>query len=294
MVATAVGMKAEVSQDLKEKILGFYPRLPANQRRVADYILRSGSGMALLTSGDLARHLGVSKATIVRFSQRLGYAGFVALKGELAESLRSGMQAVDRFILTLEQHASEETLSLVAKHELQNINQTIAHLDRQAFHRAVKRILKADRVLTMGIGISSLMAQVLAYELSQVAVDARALSSASVRFVEGIALAAERDVVIGFSFPPYSRETVEAAEYARQRGIPVVAITDRETSPIALHAADVLAVRSENMLYTNSLSAILVVVNALVTELAAKNRQRVAKAFKESTQILQRTDQFVP
>jgi DNA-binding MurR/RpiR family transcriptional regulator len=145
----------------------------------------------------------------------------------------------------------------------------------------------------MGIGISSLLAEVLAYELNQVGLSAQPLTSGRMRFVEHLAMAIRDDVVVAFSFPPYSRETIDAARYARKRGCPVVAITDKLTSPISFHSTQVLAVQTENMLHTNSISAISVVINALVTEIAVKNKPAASTMFRESTSILEQTGEYV-
>jgi DNA-binding MurR/RpiR family transcriptional regulator len=282
----------QLHESLKQKILQSYEQLPDHQQRIADYLLQHGKNVGLLTTDSIAQHLNVSKATVVRFAQKLGYKGFVELRNEILEFLRSDLKSVDNFILSIGKQSIEDTLTLVAKHEVQNINKTIQQMDRPAFTQSVELMLNARKVITMGVGISSLLSEVLAYELHQVAIEALALSSAHIRFVESLAMASAKDVVIGFSFPPYSMETVDAAAYAHQRKIPVIAFTDRLTSPITFHTNKVLVVRSENMLFTNSIAAISVVINALATNIAAKNKKLITSTFKESTRILEETSQF--
>ena len=278
---------------LARKILALYQRLPANQKKVADYFLHRPNDLSFLTTDAMAEALHVSKATVVRFAQNLGYNGFPALRNEVLQTLQASLEPSDRFMLALAKHSPEEALTLVAEHEVQNINQTILHLDRAAFREVVQRLLNATRVFTMGLGISELLAKILAYELNQVAVDARPFSSGTLRFVEHLVLARDEDIVVAFSFPPYSRETVEGAAYAKKKNIPLIAITDKLSAPITFHAANVLAVRTKNMLYTNSISAISVVINALVTEIALLNKREVSKVFKESSRAMQRTHEFL-
>jgi DNA-binding MurR/RpiR family transcriptional regulator len=261
---------------------------------VADYFLQHLNEVAFHTTESMAATLHVSKATIVRFAQSLGYNGFSALHDEVVNAVQSHLEPADRFIVDLGKHLPDEALTLVAENEVKNINQTIHELDRRVLDEVVTIILRARRVYTMGIGISSLLAQVLAYELLNVAIEAQALSSDTMRFVGHLALAQKSDIVIGFSFPPYSRETIEAAAYAKTHGVPVVAITDKLAAPITFHAAKVLVVRTKNMLYTNSISAISVVINALVTEIALKSKSAVEKVFQETSRALQRTDEYVP
>jgi DNA-binding MurR/RpiR family transcriptional regulator len=207
--------------------------------------------------------------------------------------VQSTIRAPDRYMMELGKLKPDETLTLVAQHEVHNINRTVHYIDRKTFSGAVEVLVAARRVHTMGIGVSSLLAEVLSYELNQVGIESQALASGKLRFVEHLALARRGDVVVGFSFPPYSKETVDAAKYARQRGLGVVAITDKLTSPITFHAHHVLAIQTENMLHTNSISAISVVINALVTDIALKNKPAASKMFKESTQILLQTEEYI-
>lgn len=278
---------------LTQKILALYQRLPANQKKVADYFLQQPNDFSFLTTDAMAEALQVSKATIVRFAQNLGYDGFPALRHEVLQTLQANLAPADRFMLAFEKHSPEEALTLVAEHEVQNINQTLLHLDRQAFREVVQMLLGAARVFTMGLGISKLLAQILAYELNQVAIDARPLASGTMRFVEQLALGKKEDVAVAFSFPPYSKETVAGAAYAAEKGLALVAITDKLAAPITFHATRVLVVRTKNMLYTNSISAISVVINALVTEIALLNKREVSRVFQESSRIMQQTQEFL-
>lgn len=285
---------ARSQEALQQKILALYQRLPLNQKKVADYFLHHRpNDFNFLTTDAMAEALHVSKATIVRFAQSLGYEGFTELRQEVLETLQANLAPADRVMLALAQHLPEEALTLVAEHEVQNINQTLLNLDRKRFNEVVQKLVHAQRVFTIGLGISSLLAEVLAYELNQVALDARALSSTRMRFVEHLIQARKEDLIMGFSFPPYSKETIEAAAYAQARGLEVIAITDKLSSPITFHANQVLAVRTKNMLYTNSISAISVVINALVTEIALINKREVEKVFKESSRVSQKAGEYL-
>lgn len=281
------------NEALKAKILAAYQRLPANQQRVADFILKQPHDLAFLNTDSLSEALKVSKATIVRFAQSLGYRGFTQLQTEVLDAVQSTLRTPERYKVSLGKISNEGTLTLVAQHEVQNINQTVQYVDRGTFKSVVNVLGGARKVYTMGIGISSLLAQVLSYGLNQVGIESQALESGTLRFVEHLALAGRGAVIASFSFPPYSKETIDAAKYARQRGLTVVTITDKLTSPITFHANHVLAVRTENMLHTNSISAISVLINALVTDVALKNKTAVSKMCKESTQILHQTDEYV-
>jgi DNA-binding MurR/RpiR family transcriptional regulator len=277
--------------DLKRVIHSRYPSLPENQRKVADFLLQRSREVPFFSVVQIEKECGVSKATVVRLAQNLGFSGFLELREKLLEGVQSEIRLRDRFPL-ISKVDGAETLTMVANQDVKNINQTINHLDRQVFQEVIGMILRADQVFTFGLGISSLMASILAYSLKQVAIHARPLAHGHETFLEQLAFVTPRDLLIGFSFPPYSRETVDAAKAAAGHKLPLVAITDKSTSPITFYAERVLPIRSQNMLYTNSFSAISVIINALATEVAMRNKSRIAANLEEANRLLEESGYY--
>ena len=281
-----------VQKALHKKIVAVFRRLPENQQKVANYILEQPNELAFVTSDTLARRLKISKPTIVRFARSLGYKGFTDLQQESVGALHSDLSTIPTFLEDLKKQMHNEALGRVVEAELQNINESLSHFDRAVFNDVVELLLRAEHVYTMGLGISALLAQILAYELRQVAVRAQSLAGGPMRFVEMLALAGARDVAVGFSFPPYSRETIDAAAFAKKRGMKVIAFTDARTSPMTFHADQVIVVQTKNMLYTNSISAVSILMNAIVTALALKNKDAITPVMGAVSKAMHETDQY--
>ena len=66
-----------------------YPTLAASDKKLADYILSQPDETRHLSSQQLAAEAGVSQSSVVKFSQKLGFKGFPALKLALSEALAS-------------------------------------------------------------------------------------------------------------------------------------------------------------------------------------------------------------
>jgi DNA-binding MurR/RpiR family transcriptional regulator len=271
--------------NLKELILARYPSLPDHQRKVADFLLHHIREVPFLSIMEIERRCGTSKATVVRLAQNLGFSGFLELRARLMDGIQSAVQSPETFPL-LEGGDHREALSVVARQDVRNINQTISHIDRKTFGDVAQVILSAKHVYTVGLGISSLMAQILAYSLRQVAVRATPFIHDHGTFMEQLLFVNASDAVCAFSFPPYSKETIDVAAAAARRKIPVIAITNKLTSPITFYSKKVLPIRSQNILFTNSFSAISVVINALATEVAMRNREKAMQLMKETDRLL--------
>ncbi|MGQ9642713.1 MAG: MurR/RpiR family transcriptional regulator, partial [Ignavibacterium sp.] len=186
-----------------------------------------------------------------------------------------------------------DILTSVANMDVKNINDTLSSIDRDVFNRIIDDILKSKRVFTAGLGISYLLAEILSYQLTQVGVDSSVLKHTHTLFHEQILYMNKNDLLICFSFPPYSKETVDVAKFADKNGIGVISVTNKPTAPIASFSKAVLTVKSENMLFTNSFAAISVLINAIATACAVNNKAKAKKVLKESEKIMIEQDQVI-
>lgn len=273
---------------LRSRILERYDNLTAHFQRLADFLLKSPAEIPLLSSAALGRRVGVSNATVVRFAQMLGYGGYPEMKGEALRELRDGLKPEERFKLA-GRRGDENTLHRVAKLDVDNINRTIGDLPSENFNAVVERLCKARRVLLVGVGLSASLARLTAYLLQQVGVDAVSSDAEVTPLEEKVLRLGPQDLVVGFSFPPYSRLTLDIADLARCEGVPLLAVTDRAASPLARMSDVSLVISNENILFTNSFAAFSVVINAVVTEIALRHRRRL---IRENERIIKRLKRF--
>ena len=273
-------------RELKKRIQSRYDSLPKSHKKIADFFIDNFDRIPFLSIKNISGATSVSVASIVRFAQKIGFSGFLEMREEIAATLQNQINRREIFSLIDDKHLlKEDTLTSVANQDITNINETLNLIDRANFDKAIKLILNSGKVYTAGLGISFLLAQILAYQLNQVAVRADNLAHNSTSFLEQLLFLNSKDLIIAFSFPPYSKETIDAAKMAKRKKIKVVAITDKNASPITLFSDVQLVVKSENMLFTNSFSAISVLINAIATEVAIKNKSRAKKMLEDINTI---------
>lgn len=280
-------------KEIKEQITSRYNSLPKNHRRIADYFINNFDKIPFVNVQDLSKATGTSVASIVRFSQRSGFKGFNELRDAITGSLQKELSNKQIFPLFEKRKIQEDLLTEVANLDIKNINDTLNFIERSTFNYVIERILKSDRVFTAGLGISYLLAEILAYQLTQVGISSSILNHTHTVFNENILFLDPKDLLMVFSFPPYSKETIEAAKFAQERNIDVIAITNQPAAPVTFFSKANLLVKSENMLFTNSFAAISVLINALATACAIKDKRRAKKILKESHEIMIQQNQVI-
>lgn len=279
-------------KDVRKRVVGRYDDLPPQQRRVADWLLEHLAEVPFLGIPELAQRAGASEATVVRFCQSLDYDGFAGLRQDLVQGLRRrvGLGPETGLRDSLPPDPGEDTLAAVAARESGNIERSISQLDRTVFRDAAAALFRADHVFTFGLGISSHLAAILAYLLTQIGLRASAVPTGYTSALEPLLPLRPTDVLVAFSFPPYSRATIDAVRSAADRGVPTVAICDRLTAPAGTVARHTLAVASDNMMFTNSFAAVSVLLNALTTEIALRHRDHAARAVDRVSRLLDDDD----
>ena len=280
-------------QLLKDQIKEKYKVLPKNQKKVAAYFIDNIDKIPFLNVQAVSKATNTSVASVVRFAQRTGFKGFSELRDAIADSLQNQMNNKEIFQLFDKNKAEEDLLTSVANIDIKNINDTLNLIHRDEFDKTVQHILNSEKVYTIGLGISHLLSEILAYQLSQVAIDAGAFKNNYCPFHEQMPLLNKKDLIIAFSFPPYSQDTVDVAKIASEKGISVIAVTNKEASPITFFSKVNLIVHSENMLFTNSFAAISVLINALATACALKNKSRTKSLQKETTKIVEQYKKII-
>ena len=93
------------------------------------------------------------------------------------------------------------------------------------------------------------------------------------------------DVVIGITFPRYSKRTVKATQYAKNKGAEVIGITDNFNSPIVENCTHTLFAKSDMVSFVDSLVAPMSVINALIVALGMRKQEAVKANLSELEDI---------
>ena len=258
------------------------PQFSKGQRRIAAFITEHYDEAAFMTAAKLGDEVGVSESTVVRFATELGFAGYPQFQKALQELIRSKLTSVQRLDVTRARMQDSEVLKQVALSDINNIRHTIEDLDDSVFDNAVNRIVNARQVYVFGAGSCKHLAGFLTHYLQLLVGKARRVTVASPsQICEQMIDLSPEDVVIGISFPRYSRISVQAMHYAHSKGASVIALTDSALSPIAPYATSLLTAHSDMASVVDSLVAPMSVINALIVAISLRTMEQTRPKLEE-------------
>ncbi len=268
--------------DLLGIINGKLPKLSKGQRLIASYILEHYEKAAYMTAAKLGALVGVSESTVVRFASELGFAGYPELQHSLQELIRTKLTTLQRIEITNDRIGDADLLEKVLASDVDNIKRTLDRVDRESFNRAVDAMINAKMIYIIGMRSSSAIADFLFFYLNLIFPHVRLVRTTSGSEVfEQILRISRDDVIIGISFPRYSKRIINALEYAKSQSAHVIALTDSAVSPIAAHADDLLLAKSDMASFVDSLVAPLSIINALIVAIGKKKQGEVSATFEK-------------
>ncbi len=267
--------------DFVHALEGVLPELSKGQRRIAAYILENYDKAAYMTAQTLGETVGVSESTVVRFATELGFEGYPQLQAQLRETVRVRLTTIQRMEAINHRIDDDHVLDTILRNDADKIEATLENIDREAFARAVDRILEAKNIYIMGMRSSAILAEFMHYYFGLLFDNVRLIRPASgSEMFEHLMKLRSDDVVIAISFPRYTTGIVHAVEYARSTGARVIALTDSMSSPIVPYAAETLIAKSEMASFVDSLVAPMSIINALIAYIGKKKQGEVTETLE--------------
>lgn len=208
----------------------------ATEKKLADYIIQNANEAVVSSAQALGERVGVSAAAVIRFSHKLGYRGFTALKVDLA---RDSGNAIMSFDDVIEQQDSMET---VVK-KVQNLNmmlqdQAYRLLNPGDLDKAVRTLLHGRAIYLFGISGSGIVCMDFMEKLSRINRTVVYHND----FHDQLAAAAHmtsRDVAFAISYSGKTHEVNTAMKVAKETGAATIAVTQFRKTPLS-RLADIL------------------------------------------------------
>ncbi len=262
-----------------------YDSLSKSHKLIADYIAENYNKAANMTAARLADTIGISESTVVRFAAAVGYPGYPEFQSDLKEISKNRLTTVQRIDMDDYYTESEFDMNKVLKKDIDNIRAIFDGVDNKEFNRAIDSIINSRKVYIIGLRSSNALAEYLGFYLRVVLEDVQVISQGISDVFEQLVRIREGDLLIGITYPRYSKRTIEAVEYAKNQGAEIIAITDSSLSPLEKCADYSLYAKSNMLSFVDSLVAPMSLINALIVGVGLKQKTQIKDYFDELEEI---------
>lgn len=279
--------------DILKKIEDSMDKFSKGQRAIANYMLSHYEKAAYMTALKLGSEVNVSESTVVRFAIELGFDGYPDLQKSLRELIRARLTTLQRIEIANDRIGEDEVLDKVVNFDIEKLKITLESVDKAAFDKAVDTVVSSRKIFIMGVRSSASLAQFMNFYFTMMFDDVKLVSTTSrSEIFEQLFRIGPDDVIIGITFPRYSKRVINAMEFAKSRGAKTIALTDSVDSPIAEKSDCVLVARSDMVSFVDSLVAPLSIINAMTVAIGKKKEKELMDTFNELEDIWDKYDVY--
>ena len=266
---------------LESRITSRLPQISNSQRKLARFILGNGLFVAFASATELGEKADVSAATVVRFCQTLGYAGYSDLQAAMRASLPTYLHKVQQFEKGKGLLNKNQAIAQAFDLDIQNLRRTVESLDLNRFTSAVNALAKASDILVVAGGVSSAPALYLAHSLKVMGLDARAVLNGGIPLALELTQLKRTSALVGISVWRYVAETTAAMERAQSVHATRLAITDSLVSPLSQRADYAFQIATDGAAHALSLTSMMTLINAFIAALSFARPKETARALRE-------------
>lgn len=228
------GYSAEL--DVRMIIRTCYDKMTFTEKSIADYFL-SDVPLEDLSPSTLTAKLYVSKASLTRFANRCGFAGYreFVYRYKMDRAMQrdnSSFTSLTQKVIETYQTLFRRTQSLIKESQLRRITQML---------------ICSDRVYLYGSGSSGVAAREFSLRFVRLGMPVEAIDDYLLMKINASVMQPDA-TVIGMSISGKTRVLLSSLRIAKERGAKVILMTANQSERLAREFDEVLYVASDEML----------------------------------------------
>lgn len=241
--------------DISSLIHSRYHSFTNTEKKVADYVLEHKDNVIHMSITDLAEACHVGESSIFRFCKTLKFKGYQDFKISLAHNTSiAGETPEISSEITMEDSIEELSLKMLSAN-IKALTETHNLINTHDISKSVDHFMDAERIHFFGVGASLLTALEAKNKFMRITNKTESSIDSHLQ-VMSAALMTEREVAVVISYSGSTKDTIEVAKVAKERGAKVIAITRFAKSPLTSHSdITLLCGANEGPLQGGSLTA---------------------------------------
>ena len=262
-----------------------YKTLTKVEKKIAEFFVKNPKKVMLLSALDLGKEIGVSDASVLRFSKIMGFNKFNDFKNYIALEL-SETSPDDRIVKNWDNFNSKNDIAnKIVNADLENIKEFLLNVDFDQVNEAVEMIDEAKKIYFLGIGSSRAISQFMFWHIKRLGFNAECVNEGGLGLYEAFSHIKKGDVVIIFAFPRFLNDEIKAVKLAKEKKAKIITVTSNVFSEISILSDIVFKISVENNGFFNSYIVPMELCNIILTALFEKNKTSIYAELKENSLV---------
>ena len=259
-----------------------------SEKRIANYLRKNQEESAFSSAAEIAKHLDLSEATIVRFARTLDFDSYPAMREVLQANFRQRVTHSARLRSRLDDLREEgDVFEQITVTEIDYLTQALQTVSRDALNQAVKQILACENLFVFGTGPSVTLVDLLELRLTRFGKRVIPLTAAGRELLDPLLLMTENDLLFAIGIFDINPSLQIVLEQAEEKNCKVILLTDTLESVVGDWADIILAAKRGPVAF-HSLVVPMTIINTLLLGVANENQEQVMVNLDQLDQLRER------
>jgi len=272
-------------------------KLTKKEKQIAEFVLDNFADACFITSTDMAKRLGVSDSSVIRFTRTLGYTGFMdfqkSIRKRYAERMNNVSESItvpsERLKLSIDKLEQSDVIEVYFSNMIKNLKTVVNNNDIRCFERACDIIISSRNKYILSSRANTGVGDMLLLLLKHMLDGVHETSYSALNPIDHLIDITRDDCLIAISFPRYSQMDLLSAQMAYDAGAKVILLTDKASSPLAKYASQLIVISVESNTFFNSYVSVLFTVEVLCSfiskRLGCTNEEKLTKIDKYLSKV---------
>lgn len=263
-----------------------YKELTKTEKLIAEYIIKNPKKVITSPALELGKEIGVSDASVLRFSKMMGFEKFIDLKNYLTEEIGRNQSPNERIVSNWNNFNSKNDLvDKIINADLENIKKFLSEIDITQLNRAVEILNNSKKIYYLGLGSSKVIAQYMYWYTRRMGFESECINEGGLGLYEVIQNMKKNETVFMFSFPRLLSDEVRAINFAKEKKLKIITVTTNVFSEVGILSDIVFKLTVDNHGFFNSYAVPIELCHLILTMLFERNKDKIYKKIKENEHI---------
>jgi DNA-binding MurR/RpiR family transcriptional regulator len=211
-----------------------FDRLTPSFKKLGEFLLDEYFDAAFMTASQLANRLDIDPATVVRFSQRLGYRGYPELLADVRTAVRNELDAV--YKADVQEGTPHDAMLKIIAAERSNLERMESQLTPEALQSFIEALESSKRIFVVSQWAGLELARMFAMLLHSAGMEASAVDAGATSAMTALHGLGQGDLVFSVSLADVGPDMGAVLKFARDKGAATFSVTTWASSSAARSA----------------------------------------------------------
>jgi len=262
------------------------------QKDLTNYLISNINDVAFFTADKIAEKVNSTPSSVIRFAKRIGYRGYPELQKDLQNLIIDKISVVEELETNkkFDSSKAETTIKLSLKKDFSNLNNLIKEINENSIKKFVNIIISSQKKYIIANRSALSLGHFFFFQLKKMVSGVFLLSNFDDGIFDMLRELNSEDVILAISFPRFTKLTINFAQYAKKRGVKLISITDKKTSPLHKISDICLFCPYESSAFFNSNVAAMALINAILSEMFNQRHNSTISNLKKEAVIRLKLD----